>query len=65
MSLVDLVKIAWWLQKQFIVRPRVNFSLQQFSEERARNPFVLCDGKSNQGPKVALKRRDETLIQGH
>ena len=33
--------------------------MPQFSEERTRNRFVLCDGKSNQGPKVALKRRNE------
>ena len=33
--------------------------MPQFSEERTRNRFVLCDGKSNQGAKVALKRRNE------
>ena len=35
--------------------------MPQFSEERARNRFVRCDGKSNQGPKVALKRINETF----
>ena len=44
-----------------LVRLRVDFSLQQFSEKRNRKPFVLCHGKSNQGPKVALKRKDETV----
>ena len=35
--------------------------MSQFSEERTRNRFVLCDGKSNQVPKVELKRRNETF----
>ena len=35
--------------------------MSQFSEERTRNRFVLCDGKSNQVPKVELKRKNETF----
>ncbi|PFX17566.1 hypothetical protein AWC38_SpisGene18103 [Stylophora pistillata] len=34
---------------------------QQFSAKRTRRPTILCDSKSNLGPGVAAKRRNETL----